>query len=49
MTEVRQLEAQIARWQDLLRDKVHRGQLSKYRHEGENRVDEFCAKFDMEF
>jgi hypothetical protein len=49
MAEVRQLEAHIARWQDHLRDRVHRGQLNKYRQEGENRVDEFCAKFDLEF
>jgi hypothetical protein len=39
MSEVRQLEAQIAGWQDHLRDKVHRGQLNKYRQEGENRID----------
>lgn len=46
MTEVRALEAHIAHWQDQLREKVHRGQLTRYRQEGENRVDEFCAKFD---
>jgi hypothetical protein len=49
MSEVRQLEAHIARWQDHLREKVHRGQLTKYRQEGESRVDEFCARFDFEF
>ena len=49
MREVRQLEAQIARWQDLLRDKVHRSQLNKYRHEGDIRIDEFCDRFDLEF
>lgn len=49
MSEVRQLEAHIARWQDYLREKVHRGQLAKYRQEGEGRVDEFCARFDLEF
>lgn len=27
MKEVRQLEAYIAKWQDLLRDKVHAGQI----------------------
>ena len=39
MKEVRELEGYIARWQDHLREKVHKGQISKYRQEGENRVD----------
>lgn len=49
MAEVRALEALIAKWQDHLRDKVHQAQLGKYRQEGEQRVDEFCARFDQEF
>lgn len=39
MGEVRSLEEHIARWQDQLRDRVHKGQLKVYRQEGENRVD----------
>jgi hypothetical protein len=49
MGEVRQLEAHIAKWQDQLRSKVHKGQLQNYRQEGENRIDEFCSKYDQEF
>jgi len=46
MAEVRELEANIAKWQDHLRSKVHKGQLQSYRQEGENRIDEFCSKYD---
>jgi hypothetical protein len=28
---------------------VHRSQLGKYRQEGEGRVDDFCAHYDLEF
>ena len=49
MKEVRQLEIYIAKWQDQLRAKVHKGQLNKYRSEGEERIDEFCDQFDREF
>ena len=49
MGQVRTLEGHIAFWQDQLRERVHRGQLKNYRMEGENRVDEFCEKFDKEF
>lgn len=49
MTEVRSLEENIAQWQDQLRNRVHRGQLKVYKQEGENRVDEFCDRFDKEF
>ena len=49
MGQVRTLEGNIASWQDQLRDRVHRGQLNNYRKEGENRVDQFCDKFDKEF
>lgn len=34
MREVRELEANIAQWQDHLREKVHKGQIQQYRHEG---------------
>lgn len=46
MHEVRTLESNIAKWQGHLRERVHKGQLNSYRREGENRVDEFCDKFD---
>jgi len=34
MSEVRGLEANIAQWQDQMREKVHKGQIQQYRHEG---------------
>lgn len=34
MGEVRLLEANIAKWQDHLRGKVHKDQLAKYKQEG---------------
>lgn len=49
MHEVRSLEEQIARWQDQLRQRVHKGQIQSYKQEGENRVDSFCDLFDREF
>lgn len=49
MHEVRTLESHISKWQGHLRERVHKEQLQSYRQEGENRVDEFCDKFDREF
>lgn len=49
MKEVRALEVCIANWQDQLRQRVHKSQIDQYKHEGENRVDEFCTRFDREF
>ena len=49
MKEVRILESQIAKWQRNLREKIHLGQINQYRKEGENKIDEFCNKFDCEF
>jgi hypothetical protein len=49
MQEVRKLEVNIVRWQDILRNRVHNTQLKQYRLEGEDRVDEFCTKYDGEF
>ena len=43
------LEQQISKWQEILRTKIHAIQLKQYKKEGENRVDEFCDKFDKEF
>lgn len=47
MTQVRLLEGHVARWQDQLRQRVHRGQLEDYRQEGQSRVDQFCDQFDQ--
>jgi|694.fasta_scaffold91812_3 hypothetical protein len=39
MKEVRILEANIAKWQEELRNKIHHGQIRQYRKEGENKID----------
>lgn len=39
MKEVRSLETLIAKWQEILRSKVHRSQIQQYRKEGENAID----------
>jgi len=49
MREVRQLEANITKWQEHLRERIHEQQLTTYKKIGEQRVDEFCLEFDMEF
>jgi len=49
MREVRQLEANITKWQEHLRERIHEQQLSTYKKIGEQRVDEFCLEFDREF
>jgi hypothetical protein len=49
MKEVRILEQSISKWQEILRTKIHHTQLKHYKKEGENRIDEFCDKFDKEF
>jgi hypothetical protein len=49
MREVRHLEANITRWQEHLRERIHEQQLGTYKKIGEERVDEFCTEFDGEF
>ncbi len=49
MKEVRLLEQNISKWQEILRTKIHYTQLKNYKKDGESRVDEFCDKFDQEF
>ena len=49
MKEVRLLEGMISKWQNDLRKDIHENQLEKYREIGEERIDEFCLKYDQLF
>ena len=49
MKEVRLLEGMISKWQNDLRRDIHENQLEKYREIGEERIDEFCLKYDQLF
>ena len=49
MKEVRDLEASISIWQNDLREHVHESQLIRYREIGDERIDEFCQKYEQEF
>ena len=47
MKEVRELEGMISKWQNGLRENIHQSQLEKYREIGEERIDEFCLRYDQ--
>lgn len=41
MREVRQLESNITKWQEHLRNKIHRKQLGNYKEVGQEKVNKF--------
>ena len=49
MKEVRDLEDMISKWQNDLRNNIHQSQLEKYHEIGEERIDEFCLRYDQLF